>query len=123
MFELFPRRRASGACRCCYFSQHRSCSRPFARARAHGTALLAAAAAASRRADLEPRDLRREGEARTRRSQEVTKEISGWKHRLETAKTRNAELVARKETSEAELKEATSAPEREERLFHQLCRL
>ncbi|MDP7185671.1 MAG: chromosome segregation protein SMC [Paracoccaceae bacterium] len=55
-------------------------------------------------------ELRREGEARTRRSQEVTKEISGWKHRLETAKTRNAELVSRKETSEAELKDATSAP-------------
>ena len=30
-------------------------------------------------------ELRREGEARTRRTQEVTKEVSGWKHRLETA--------------------------------------
>ena len=56
-------------------------------------------------------ELRREGEARTKRSQEVTKEVSGWKHRLETAKTRNAELIERKESSEAELKEATSAPE------------
>ena len=26
-------------------------------------------------------ELRREGEARTRRSQEVTKDLSGWKHR------------------------------------------
>lgn len=56
-------------------------------------------------------ELRREGEARTRRSQEVTKEISGWKHRLETAKARNAELVQRKEASEQELKQATAAPD------------
>ena len=56
-------------------------------------------------------ELRREGEARTKRQQEITKEVSGWKHRLETAKTRNAELVERKDTSEAELKEATSAPD------------
>lgn len=55
-------------------------------------------------------ELRREGEARTRRRQEVTKEISGWKHRLETADKRIAELAERKEASEAELKEATAAP-------------
>ena len=55
-------------------------------------------------------ELRREGEARTRRAQEVTKEISGWKHRLETAEKRTAELVERKETSQAELKEAGGAP-------------
>ncbi|NDI03841.1 MAG: chromosome segregation protein SMC, partial [Rhodobacteraceae bacterium] len=31
-------------------------------------------------------EVRREGEARTRRSQEVTKELSGWRHRLEELK-------------------------------------
>ena len=56
-------------------------------------------------------ELRREGEARTRRAQEVTKEISGWRHRLETAEKRSAELAERKDASEVELKDATSAPE------------
>lgn len=56
-------------------------------------------------------ELRREGEARTRRSQEVTKEVSGWKHRLETAEKRIAELAERKTNSQAELKDATAAPE------------
>jgi len=55
-------------------------------------------------------EVRREGESRLRRSQEITKEISGWKHRLETASKRSAELSERKVTSEAELKEATTAP-------------
>jgi chromosome segregation protein len=41
-------------------------------------------------------EVRREGEARTRRSQEVTKELSGWRHRLETAEKRSAELFERK---------------------------
>ena len=56
-------------------------------------------------------ELRREGEARVRRSQEVTKEVSGWRHRLETAEKRIAELADRKVSSQAELKSATSAPE------------
>ena len=56
-------------------------------------------------------EVRREGEARMRRSQEITKEVSGWKHRLETANKRTAELAERKEVSEAELVEATAAPE------------
>jgi chromosome segregation protein len=56
-------------------------------------------------------EVRRESEARLRRSQEITKEISGWKHRLETATKRTAELAERKEASEAELKEADAAPE------------
>ena len=56
-------------------------------------------------------ELRREGEARTRRGQEVTKELSGWRHRLETAGKRIAELAERKVASELELKEATAAPE------------
>jgi len=55
-------------------------------------------------------EVRREGEARVKRSQEVTKELSGWRHRLETAGKRIAELAERKTTSEAELKEATAAP-------------
>jgi chromosome segregation protein len=56
-------------------------------------------------------ELRREGEARIRRAQEVTKEISGWKHRLETAEKRSVELAERKQASEAELKEAAAEPE------------
>ncbi|KAJ56950.1 chromosome segregation protein SMC [Actibacterium mucosum KCTC 23349] len=55
-------------------------------------------------------ELRREGEARTRRRQEVTKELSGWRHRLDTAETRIAELNDRKESSEQELDAAQAAP-------------
>ena len=56
-------------------------------------------------------ELRRAGEARLKRAQEVTKELSGWRHRLETAQKRSAELVERKQTSEADLKEAGVAPQ------------
>jgi chromosome segregation protein len=56
-------------------------------------------------------ELKREGEARLKRSQEVTKEISGWRHRLETAEKRIGELAERKTASEAELKDAKAAPE------------
>lgn len=56
-------------------------------------------------------ELRREGEARTRRTQEVAKELSGWRHRLETAGRRIAELEERKESSEEELFEARAVPE------------
>ncbi|MDW4497315.1 chromosome segregation protein SMC [Sulfitobacter sp. D35] len=55
-------------------------------------------------------EMRREGEARTKRAQEVTKEISGWRHRLETAEKRTAELVERKQASETELEEAQAVP-------------
>ncbi len=55
-------------------------------------------------------EVRREGEARVKRAQEVAKELSGWRHRLETAGRRIAELAARKTVSEGELKEATAAP-------------
>jgi len=55
-------------------------------------------------------ELKREGEARLRRSQEITKEISGWRLRLETAERRMDELDARREKFEAELKEASAAP-------------
>lgn len=56
-------------------------------------------------------EVRREGEARLKRNQEITKEISGWKHRLETANKRTAELAERKAESEEALAEATAAPE------------
>ncbi len=56
-------------------------------------------------------ELRREGDTRIKRSQEITKEISGWRLRLETAEKRIAELNERKVQSEAELKEASAAPE------------
>ncbi|RUS61043.1 chromosome segregation protein SMC [Pseudorhodobacter sp. E13] len=56
-------------------------------------------------------ELRREGEARLKRRQEVTKEISGWKHRLDTAEKRNKELAERKAQTEEELEDAQAAPE------------
>lgn len=56
-------------------------------------------------------ELRRENEARTKRRQEILKEVSGWKHRLETAGRRTAELEERKTASELELAEAQAAPE------------
>jgi chromosome segregation protein len=56
-------------------------------------------------------ELRREGEARLKRAQEVTKEVSGWRHRLETAEKRSGELVERKAAAEAELQAAEAAPE------------
>lgn len=55
-------------------------------------------------------EVRREGEARTRRSQEVTKELSGWRHRLETAEKRSAELFERKGQAEVELTTAIAVP-------------
>lgn len=56
-------------------------------------------------------ELRREGEARVRRRQEAVKELSGWKHRLDTAEKRIAELAERKVETEEELVEASAAPE------------
>ncbi|MBZ4689861.1 MAG: chromosome segregation protein [Cereibacter sp.] len=56
-------------------------------------------------------ELRREGEARTRRRQEVAKELSGWKHRLETAEKRSSELAERKADTEEDLREAAEVPE------------
>ncbi|WP_417475781.1 chromosome segregation SMC family protein [Leisingera sp.] len=55
-------------------------------------------------------ELRREGEARTKRAQEVTKELSGWRHRLESAEARIQELVERREASQEELEEAHAVP-------------
>ncbi|WP_121630673.1 chromosome segregation protein SMC [Tropicibacter alexandrii] len=56
-------------------------------------------------------ELRREGEARKGRSQQVTKDLSGWRHRLETAERRAAELAERKDATEEELEEAAQVPE------------
>ncbi|GHA59723.1 chromosome partition protein Smc [Amylibacter ulvae] len=56
-------------------------------------------------------ETRRDGEARTKRRQEIMKEVSGWRHRLETAEQRIGELATRKTSSESELKSATQAPD------------
>jgi chromosome segregation protein len=56
-------------------------------------------------------EIRREGDARLRRRQEATKELSGWKHRLDSADKRIAELTARRAETEDELTEASAAPE------------
>ncbi len=56
-------------------------------------------------------DLRREAEARTRRRQDATKELSGWRHRQETAERRSTELADRKARTQSELAEAEAAPE------------
>ena len=56
-------------------------------------------------------EVRREGETRLKRQQEITKEASGWRYRLETAGKRISELEERKGASELELKQATAAPE------------
>lgn len=55
-------------------------------------------------------EVRREGEARLRRRQEATKEVSGWRLRLETAERRLAEIAARHAETEAELAATLSAP-------------
>ena len=56
-------------------------------------------------------ELRREGEARTKRRQEATKELSGWRHRLDTAEKRSTELADRKAATLDDLAEALAAPE------------
>ncbi|PZQ98103.1 MAG: chromosome segregation protein SMC [Cereibacter sphaeroides] len=56
-------------------------------------------------------ELRREGEARLKRTQEITKEMSGWRHRLETAGKRSAELADRRTETETELTGASSEPQ------------
>ena len=56
-------------------------------------------------------ELKREANARTRRLQEIAKEESGWKLRLEQAGTRAAELNGRREAAEDELDEAERQPE------------
>ncbi|WP_424975797.1 chromosome segregation protein SMC [Dinoroseobacter sp. S124A] len=71
-------------------------------------------------------ELRREGEARTRRSQEITQQISGWRHRLETAEAHKTELEGRLAENRAELKTATAAPgeiaSKRDALAHEISR-
>ncbi|MCT4554821.1 MAG: chromosome segregation protein SMC [Pelagimonas sp.] len=55
-------------------------------------------------------ELRREGDARTARAQQVTKDLSGWRYRLETAEKRAGELAERKAQSEQELEAASLVP-------------
>ena len=55
-------------------------------------------------------ELRREGEARIKRAQEVTTEVSGWRHRLDTAEKRSAELIERRVQAETEFAEAQAQP-------------
>ncbi len=56
-------------------------------------------------------ELRREGEARTKRLADITREVANWRNRLETASKRTAELQERKAQSEEELKAAGAAPD------------
>jgi chromosome segregation protein len=57
-------------------------------------------------------ELKREGEARTRRLAEIAGERETWEKRLENAGTRVQELAARRTKTEAELEQARGAPER-----------
>ncbi|MEO6299887.1 MAG: chromosome segregation protein SMC [Paracoccaceae bacterium] len=56
-------------------------------------------------------EMRRDGEARTRRGQEAVKELSGWRHRLDTAEKRISELSERRAEAEGELDDAAALPE------------
>ncbi|MBU3031540.1 chromosome segregation protein SMC [Paracoccus marinaquae] len=62
----------------------------------------------TRRAALD--ELRREGNARIKRLQEIAREDSGWKLRLQQAGTRAAELAARREAAADELEQAEAQP-------------
>lgn len=55
-------------------------------------------------------EMRREGDARVKRRQEITQEVSGWRHRLSTAEARIAELQERRTSSEQELEAARATP-------------
>ncbi len=55
-------------------------------------------------------ELRREGEARVRRTQDAAKELSGWKGRLDSAARRMGELDTRKAEAEGDLHGASNAP-------------
>ncbi len=55
-------------------------------------------------------ELRREGDARLKRRQEISKEISGWRLRLENAAGRMGELDRRRNEAEAELEAALATP-------------
>ena len=63
----------------------------------------------TRRAALD--ELRREANARIKRLQEIAKEESGWKLRLQQAGTRASELAARRDAAAKELGSAQAQPE------------
>ena len=56
-------------------------------------------------------EVRREGDERTKRMQEVAKGLSGWNYRLETAEKRNAELIQRQDDNKEQLQNALAEPE------------
>ncbi|MGP9788367.1 chromosome segregation SMC family protein [Roseinatronobacter sp. NSM] len=56
-------------------------------------------------------ELRRDAKARLARGQEITKTLSGWRHRLETAEARIRDLQARKDATEEDLADASATPE------------
>ena len=76
---------------------------------------LKIAVASARAAMLDARgaadDARREEEARTKRRQEIQKELSGWALRQKNAATRIAEFAARIDATERDLRAASEAPE------------
>jgi chromosome segregation protein len=55
-------------------------------------------------------DLRRTGEARQRRLQEIAKEVATWRTRLDHAETRSADLAMRRAGADAALRAARAAP-------------
>ncbi len=55
-------------------------------------------------------EVRREGEARLRRSDSIAKEQASWSTRLQTAEARLQDLVGRHAETEAELAEASASP-------------
>ncbi len=71
-------------------------------------------------------ELRREAKARIARQQEITKSLSGWRHRLETADQRVGDLTERRAASAGELAQAEAAPQeleaRREALAGELAR-
>jgi chromosome segregation protein len=51
-------------------------------------------------------EVRREGDERTKRMQEVAKGLSGWNYRLETAEKRNEELIQRQDDNKEQIQNA-----------------
>ena len=56
-------------------------------------------------------EIKREGEARERRIDQIASEVDGWQKRLDTAKSRMAELNTRRIEAEAQLQDAKNKPD------------